>query len=384
MVAGCVNMLAVVGFVIVAVPTSLWLYAKYRSKKPLVYAKKDGELFERVDKYIPALKKVYTPPWWCPFGDAQTILSAFRACPDLPFVREVIEFADGGALGIDWLFQENCPEDAPIILFLPGITGSTRDCQYILYPAQQLYEKSWRVVVYNPRGLGGVNLRNRIAYNSVRHHDVAEVVKRVSVKYPKAKMVGCGFSMGGMVLWNYLATCATKEDAILKGALVVSSPFDPKWTTSSLESFFAKHTYNRHITKKLVAFADKYREYYENHEMMNFDLVLKSVTLREFDSRFTAPLFGYESADHYYADAAPNKKVHKICVPTLCLNADDDCFSPLEAIPTEAVKESDSVVSVVTSGGGHTAFLRSANPNKGGLVDELLMEWATMLIEDLH
>ncbi|EYC11264.1 hypothetical protein Y032_0051g2107 [Ancylostoma ceylanicum] len=380
----CATMLAVVGFVIVAVPASLWLYSKYNSQKPKVYAKTDGKLFDRVSKHVPVLKKVYTLPWWCPFGDAQTIVSGtLRKCPPLPFIREVIEFEDGGALGIDWLHPEGCADDAPIVLFLPGITGSTRDCSYILYPAQKICARKWRVVVYNPRGLGGVHLRNRIAYNSVRHHDVAEVIKRISSRYPKAKMIGCGFSMGGMVLWNYLATC-TKENVVLQGALIVSSPFDPSSTTNSLESFFAKYTYNRHITKKLVAFAERYREHYEDHEVMNFDNVLKSVTIREFDTRFTAPLFGYDSVDHYYAHAAPNKKVQKIPVPTLCLNADDDCFSPKEAIPVNEMSASESVVGVVTRGGGHTAFLRTGNPNQGGLVDELLIEWATMLINDLY
>uniref|UniRef100_A0A0K0DCJ0 Hydrolase_4 domain-containing protein n=1 Tax=Angiostrongylus cantonensis TaxID=6313 RepID=A0A0K0DCJ0_ANGCA len=179
--------------------------------------------------------QVYFPPWWCPFGDVQTIVSgALRKCPQLPFVREVIEFADGGALGIDWLHPNDCEDDAPIILFLPGITGSTRDCAYILYPAQEICARKWRTVVYNPRGLGGVHLRNKITYNSVRHHDLAEVIQRISSKYPKAKIIGCGFSMGGMVLFNYLATC-TAESAILCGALVVSAPYDPSSTTNSLE-----------------------------------------------------------------------------------------------------------------------------------------------------
>ncbi|ETN80056.1 hypothetical protein NECAME_09459 [Necator americanus] len=399
-------MLAVVGVVIVAIPTSLWLYSRYHSQKPKVYAKTDGKLLERVSKHMPVLKKVYTLPWWCPFGDAQTIVSGtLRKCPPLPFIREVIEFEDGGALGIDWLHPEGCADDAPIIFFLPGITGSTRDCSYILYPAQEVCARKWRVVVYNPRGLGGVRLRNRMfvlpclalfigeliskavdycrAYNSARHHDVAEVIKRISSRYPRAKMIGCGFSMGGMVLWNYLATC-TKENVVLQGALIVSTPFDPSSTTNSLEKFFAKYTYNRHITKKLVTFVEKYKEQYEDHEVMNFDHVLQSVTIREFDTRFTAPVFGYDSVDHYYNHAAPNKKVQKIPVPTLCLNADDDCFSPKEAIPIKEMGASESVVGVVTRGGGHTAFLRTANPNQGGLVDEILIEWATMLIHDLH
>ncbi|XGW02824.1 hypothetical protein V3C99_014671 [Haemonchus contortus] len=377
-------MLAYIGAAIIVLPTSLWLYTRISSKKPQVFAKADSALFVRVKNNLPALQKVYRIPWWCPFGDVQTIVNgALRRCPLLPFVREVIEFADGGALGIDWLFADDCKEDAPIVLFLPGITGSTRDCAYILYPAQEIYARKWRVVVYNPRGLGGVHLRNKIAYNSVRHDDVAEVIQRISSRYPNAKIVGCGFSMGGMVLWNYLATC-TAESAVLSGAMIVSAPFDPLSTTTSLESFFAKHVYNRHITKKLVEFAERYREHFENHEMMNFNNVLKSVTIREFDTHFTAPLFGYDSVDHYYNHAAPNKKVKKIPVPTLCLNADDDCFSPREAIPTEEMKESEMVVGVVTRGGGHTAFLQGLCPNNSSLVNQILVEWADMLINNLQ
>uniref|UniRef100_A0A0N4X1N4 Hydrolase_4 domain-containing protein n=1 Tax=Haemonchus placei TaxID=6290 RepID=A0A0N4X1N4_HAEPC len=342
-------------------------------------------LFVRVKNNLPALQKVYRIPWWCPFGDVQTIVNgALRKCPLLPFVREVIEFADGGALGIDWLFADDCKEDAPIVLFLPGITGSTRDCAYILYPAQEIYARKWRVVVYNPRGLGGVHLRNKIAYNSVRHDDVAEVIQRISSRYPNAKIVGCGFSMGGMVLWNYLATC-TAESAVLSGAMIVSAPFDPLSTTTSLEvyvTFRIVHFFA--FLKNFIFGCSRYREHFENHEMMNFNNVLKSVTIREFDTHFTAPLFGYDSVDHYYNHAAPNKKVKKIPVPTLCLNADDDCFSPREAIPTEEMKESEMVVGVVTRGGGHTAFLQGLCPNNSSLVNQILVEWADMLINNLQ
>ncbi|KIH49867.1 hypothetical protein ANCDUO_20057, partial [Ancylostoma duodenale] len=96
--------------------------------KPKVYAKTDSKLFDRISKHVPVLQKVYTLPWWCPFGDAQTIVSGtLRKCPPLPFVREVIEFEDGGALGIDWLHPDGCTADAPIVLFLPGITGTRQN-----------------------------------------------------------------------------------------------------------------------------------------------------------------------------------------------------------------------------------------------------------------
>ncbi|VDL86252.1 unnamed protein product, partial [Nippostrongylus brasiliensis] len=62
-------------------------------------------------------------------------------------------------------------------------------------------------------------------------------------------------------------------------------------------------------------------------------------------------------------------QVKKIPIPTLCLNADDDCFSPYDGIPREEMSESETVIGVITRGGGHTAFMRTANPNQGSLVD---------------
>ncbi|KAK6039997.1 hypothetical protein COOONC_22498, partial [Cooperia oncophora] len=84
--------------------------------------------------------------------------------------REVIEFADGGALGIDWLYADDCKDDAPIVLFLPGITGSTRDCAYILYPAivsssRNVYSGKVEGTLIIHVGLEEFQLRNKILKN---------------------------------------------------------------------------------------------------------------------------------------------------------------------------------------------------------------------------
>jgi len=55
---------------------------------------------------------------------------------------------------------------------------------------------------------------------------------------------------------------------------------------------------------------------------------LQSKTIRDFDDRFTAPVFGYDGYESYYHDACIDGKVHDVKVPLLCLNAADDPFSP--------------------------------------------------------
>lgn len=64
--------------------------------------------------------------------------------------------------------------------------------------------------------------------------------------------------------------------------------------------------------------------------LCNWDEVMAAKTVREFDASFTAPLFKYKSWADYYHDAALYWKVLRIPIPTLCLNAADDCFSPIK------------------------------------------------------
>lgn len=59
-------------------------------------------------------------------------------------------------------------------------------------------------------------------------------------------------------------------------------------------------------------------------------VMLQSTTIREFDDRFTAPMFGYCTWEDYYRDACIHDKVHNLKVPVLCLNAADDPFSPAD------------------------------------------------------
>jgi len=61
---------------------------------------------------------------------------------------------------------------------------------------------------------------------------------------------------------------------------------------------------------------------------MRLCLFNQSRTIRDFDNRFTAPLFGYSNFTEYYNDARIDTKVHNIEIPLLALNSTDDPFSP--------------------------------------------------------
>ncbi|CAD6189123.1 unnamed protein product [Caenorhabditis auriculariae] len=365
----------------VVVPALLWVYSRYITEVPRHYTKHGSRLHEKVEKNLTLLRESYHPSWWCPFGTTQTIVrQVFRDCPSLPFVREIVEFEDGGACGIDWLVPEGSNDETPIVVFLPGITGSTHDCSYILHPVIEARDKGWKSVVVNPRGLGGVKLRTSRTYNAATPLDFIEVTKLIDNRFPKAKKLGCGFSMGGMILWNYLAMVG--DEAKLTGAMIISSPWDPMVASDSIERFWPQLVFNRFLANNLINLVKPYRDLFA--DVIDFEAVLKVATVRQFDKHFITPMFGYKNYEDYYNDAALRTKVKKIRIPTVTLNSIDDCFSPVECIPIEDMIESEEVVGIITNHGGHTAFMEAANPNARGMVEKLLSQWGTLIFTDLN
>ncbi|CAB60395.1 AB hydrolase-1 domain-containing protein [Caenorhabditis elegans] len=366
---------------IIIFPILLWLYSWYITDIPKVYVKSGTKLYEKVKANLRILEQKYHPSWWCPFGTTQTIVrQVFRDCPTLPFKREIVEFSDGGAAGIDWLIPEGADDDAPIVVFLPGITGSTHDCSYVLHPVMEARDKGWRSVVVNQRGLGGVKLKNSRTYNAASCEDLEFICKMIKERFPKARKFGCGFSMGGMILWNYLAKVG--ENADLDGGMIVSSPWEASAASDSIELFVPRMLFNSFIAKNLTSLVSPYRHLFA--DLIDFDNVCKSKTIRGFDENFIVPMFGFKDCAEYYTTASLATKVAKIKVPCVTLNSYDDYFSPIECIPTADIMQSDHVVGIITNHGGHTAFMESADPNARGLVEKLLSQWGNLIFHDYN
>ena len=67
---------------------------------------------------------------------------------------------DGGKIALDWAanLPDECErDDAPVLLFLTGITGSSAD-NYVKYSILDGMRHGYRPVVMNYRGCGGIKL----------------------------------------------------------------------------------------------------------------------------------------------------------------------------------------------------------------------------------
>ncbi|GMR46263.1 hypothetical protein PMAYCL1PPCAC_16458, partial [Pristionchus mayeri] len=107
--------------------------------------------------------------------------------------------------------------------------------------------------------------------------------------------------------------------------------------------------------------------------------LMASKTMCDFDARFAAPLAGCESVEEYYEATSLAPKVARTPIPTLAVNAADDCFSPIRSIPFDEVCRSTNVAVCLTAHGGHTAFMQGANPNDPGFIEKLIVQFGDVV-----
>jgi len=190
---------------------------------------------------------------------------------------------------LDWLAPTKTDNGskAPVIVILPGLTGST-DVSYVRHMAKTASTDGYRAVVFNNRGNGGVELLTPKSYSAAYTDDLKAVVDHVRRRYPDSKIMGVGLSLGGMILFNYVSKYSA-EDCGLKAAMVVSSPWDPNVSTKRLEEPLYRFLFNRRLANDLTTSFGRNRKTFEG--VVDVDHVLSSQVIREFDERFIVPVF---------------------------------------------------------------------------------------------
>ncbi|KAK7007486.1 Phospholipase abhd3, partial [Halocaridina rubra] len=317
------------------------------------------------------LEERYWPTPWCYESRCQTILaSVLRSrLPDIKYRRELLPLQDGGQVCLDWL-DVTVKENQPLIIILPGLTGSSQS-EYIksfILTAQNI---GIRCVVFNHRGRGGVALKTARTYCAANSDDLEEAILHIKKLYPGAPLMATGISLGGMILGNYLVTRGEKASEYLVSAMVLSIPWNVFVGTESLERPLWNLLLNRHLAGCLCDSIRNMRKQLEGNYDWDLDHVMKSKTIREFDSRFTAIQFGFRDVEDYYRSACLHDKLDNIKVPLVCLSAADDPFQPMEGIPVEAANNSSHVAIIVTARGGHIGFMEGVIPTNTYYSDRL-------------
>lgn len=342
-----------------------------------------GEFRSFLEVNVPILKERFWPTIWCVESRAQTIIANIfreRLLQQVTYHREVLDMADGGIVALDWL-DEGCSASAPVLLILPGLTGSSQ-AEYIRCLVKAANRSGFRTVVFNNRGLGGVQLKTPRLYNACSGDDLAEVIKHVKGKHPNVPLAATGISMGGLVLGNYISRRGKSVRSQLVAAMLISVPWDLFKACESIEKPGLNMMLNKHLADLLCKTLKK-----QNHlDWGNLDETFKSRTIREFDSNFTCKAFGYSDTNEYYTDATLHTKLHQFQIPTLCLSAADDPFQPLKALPLDEFKKCKNIAAIVTARGGHIGFMEGILPpsyqGKDDYMDRILCQYFSAIFRD--
>ncbi|THH18139.1 hypothetical protein EW146_g2777 [Bondarzewia mesenterica] len=358
-----------------------------------------------VETRCPSLLEEFHPAWWLFNGHLQTAYAAvgnFLNVDKVVYDRKLLRLKDGGTIGLDFtppIAERILDEETPIVVVLHGLTGGSHESyvRAILNPAVTPKEEGgigYRGVVVNFRGCAGVQLTTPYLYSAGHTDDIRQALMYLSHLYPKAPLLGVGFSLGAGILTKYLAQ--EGEHSRLTSGCAFGCPWDLSANNDILENgLIQRNVYSKGMGQNLQRLVIKHLDTISKFPDSTLarvvpDLVSKKhPTILEFDSLVTcvaggayAP-FPFPDAYSYYRWGSSHKALKDIRVPFLAVNAGDDPI--VQALPLDA-GDNGWVAMVVTPGGGHLGWFESVGYMSTEVqrwIRKPVLEWLRSCAEDL-
>ena len=220
------------------------------------------------DKHNPLLRTAVEQFWspkdytystqatpWMLTGDARTGLPFFLnqvSAPD--WKRVFLPVEDGEVLALDIAFPETGYNSSnPVYLLLHGANGGSAE-EYCCDLARRRTQAGSTVIVMVSRGLMDLPLAGFNIFRADRlsdAHAAATAVRRAMD--PEQMLAGIGYSMGAIVLNNYVATygssCALSAAFSISGALECRYEMDFQRPKRLWQPMIADHSRRRHLDK---------------------------------------------------------------------------------------------------------------------------------------
>jgi len=298
----------------------------------------------------------HQPPFYLFNGHLQTIVpSLWRTVPGVAYQRERIELPDGDFLNLDWSRLPPLRPTSALAIVSHGLEGDSSR-PYILGMVRALNGAGFDALAWNYRSCGGEMNRLLRSYHLGDTDDLDVVLRHALATGRYQRIFLVGFSAGGNVTLKYLGEDAARVPAEVQRAAVFSVPTDLQASSVHI-SRPQNQVYLRRFLKSL---REKVRA---KAKLLPGQVDLTGIEeLRDFqgfDSRYTAPMHGFDSADAYYQYASSGRYLAGIRIPTLLVNAQNDPFLPASCFPREVAASSPFVFLETPPDGGHVGFAES-------------------------
>lgn len=309
----------------------------------------------------------FKPAAWLPDPHSQTLWPLLQRPPAPAFRRERRDTPDADFIELDWLASTDRKADTPLLALFHGLEGSSRS-HYARTLMNATAARGWRGVVVHFRGCSGPPNRLARAYHAGDSAEIDWILRALHQQAGAAPLFAAGVSLGGNALLKWLGEQGSDARACVRAAAAICAPLDLAISGAALDQGFNR-LYTWHFLRTLKPKALAKCAAWGGH----FDAprIAQTRTLREFDDAYTAPAHGFAGVDDYWRRASARPLLAGIEVPSLLLNADNDPFVPLAALPA-ASELSAAIVAERSTGGGHVGFT-SEGPESGRWLGERVL-----------
>ncbi|MBW3565091.1 MAG: alpha/beta fold hydrolase [Acidobacteria bacterium] len=297
--------------------------------------------------------------------------------------REVFQTPDDDDLIVDHLHSTG---PVHFVLF-HGLEGSSNSV-YIQGLLRRIADMGFGASAVNFRScardpnsvLRAIPNRQLRLYHSGETSDIGFILRALHDRLPDVPMVAFGGSLGGNALLKWLGE--NPEQEIIRAASVVSVPYDLRAGALWLERG-AGPLYVRGFVRSLKAKArEKVSRFGERAAVIDLERLERARTFREIDDSATAPIHGFENAEHYWDECSSVRFVRAIRTPVLAISSRDDPFLPHDVIDDVRREAYPSLDLRVTDRGGHLGFVGGRIMRPDFWAERLVVEWlATRAME---
>ena len=294
-------------------------------------------------------------------GHYNTLIpNVFGRRPKIIFERIRIDTPDDDFLDLDFIRSDT----KRLMVLCHGLEGSSQS-NYMLVFAEHFNRLGWDIMAMNYRGCSGEINKQFQMYNSGSSDDLHVAFESCASDYEEVVLVG--FSLGGNIVLKYLGERIQTISTKIKAAIAISTPVHLSDASQQLlkrDNFLYQMKFVTSLTKKIIK---KKKQFPDKVELQH---LLKTTNLYKFDDYYTAPFFGYESAEEYYAKNQSIQWLHQINGPSLIINAEDDPILGPLCYPRELVGDLSQVYLCTPRFGGHVGFVHNAN-DRSWLLDKV-------------
>ena len=281
---------------------------------------------------------------------------------------------------------ENLSSLRGFVLITHGLGGSTKRFG-LRRISSKLAKNGFGVLKLNLRGAGSARYLAKGNYCARCSSDVISAIKYfqklINLEFKdfinnkiKLPIYGVGLSLGGTILLNAcLDWDKYNTELLLDGLACVSSPLDLLSCSRCIERP-RNYLYQKWLLHRLKN--QLWEGYNDEGKILNNEKLSKKIrglkSIREFDEKFTAPNWGFNSLEDYYSKSSPIFRLNKLIKnlpPTLFIHAKDDPWVPYKATFDLKKESIDKFTILITNKGGHNGF----HSYSGCWSDEAVKNW---------